>query len=415
MERKKIHSAWIIMIGCCIITFVGMGLVLNTVGLYFPSIIEEFGVSGAQTAVYMTVFALGMIVAMPIAGSLLGKVNLKVLLTACTALVCGGFLLNSFAGSLIPLYVGALMIGLGAALLPGMLNGIIISNWFYKKMGLALGIVASTAGLGGALFNPVVSAVIVNMGWRNGYRVSALLVVAVILPTIWLTMRFAPGKGETVYGAEAKEEQASGGIAPQQQDGMTFKQAVRGPLFYTLLVSAAAMAFQSGLVQLISTHVTGIGFTLTVAASVMSGVMIGNVVGKLSLGVLLDAIRPSLALLICMVVGASGWAGLVFARSQALMIVCGFLLGTAQAFMVVGFPYVSRKVFGGREFSRINSIHMMISGLVPAFSIVGVSAIFDRTGSFNIPFFLSSAMVVISVFFMVGSLVAGAKEKAVRQ
>ena len=409
MEKKKTHHAWFVMIGCAVISFVGMGLVLNTVGLYFPSIIKDFNVGSAQVSVFMTVMALGMIIAMPIAGILLAKMNLKVLLSICAVFVGGGLFLCSLATSLIPLYIGALLIGLGASLLPGMLNGVVLGNWFSKKLGLVLGIVTSVSGVGGAIFNPLMSMVIRDLGWQSGYRISSVIVLVAILPVIWLFMRFAPGNGESAYGAEIVAEQSNGATAPIM-DGMTFKEAVRSPLFYLILISGGTLAVQSGLVQQISSHVTSIGFEITVAGSVMSGVMIGTAVGKLLLGVLIDTLKkPAYALLIYMVLGAAGWTGLVLLHSQLLMIVCGFLLGTAQAIMLVAFPFVSRKVFGGKEFSRINSIHNMVNGLVPAVSIVGLGAIFDKTGSFNTPFIIGSAMVVASIIFMIASLAMSAK------
>jgi MFS family permease len=304
---------------------------------------------------------------------------------------------------------------LGIALPVSILNIVVLGNWFNKKLGIALGVTAAVSGLGGALFNPVIGAVISNMGWHTGYRISALLVAICVLPVVWLCMRFAPGKGETAYGTEVDEkvdeEQAKDGAA-QIMKGMTLKQAVHSLVFYLMIISGAALAFQSGIMQLISSHVTSIGFPLTVAASVMSGVMIGIAAGKLLLGVLLDAMKPFVALLIYMIIGAAGWAGMIFANSQLLMIACGFLIGSAQAIMMVAVPYVSRKVFGAREFSRISSIQYMVSGIVPAFSIVLVGAIFDSTGSFNLPFLISSAVVVVSIILMISALVVSAKRRA---
>jgi hypothetical protein len=48
---------------------------------------------------------------------------------------------------------------------------LLVGNWFYKKLGLALGYALSCSGLGGAIFNPIdANKVIVEYGWRVGYE-----------------------------------------------------------------------------------------------------------------------------------------------------------------------------------------------------------------------------------------------------
>jgi len=413
---KKNHRAWFVLAGCCVVTFLGMGLGMHTVGLYFPSISAEFDAGIAQVSAMMAFTALGIFIGMPIMGIIMPKMNLRILMTICVSLMAGGQLFNSFAIVLPMLYIGNIMIGLAWTLLPGILNAVVLGNWFSKRLGFALGVVTCISAFGGALLNPIFSVLITNLGWRMSYRISALLIVAIMLPVVWIFIRFAPKDGETPYGAEEADVIAAKADAqPKTMEGFTFKQAIRSGVFYVLFFSGAVMALQGGMAQQISMHVTtSVGLPLTVAATIMSGFLIGSATGNLTLGILLD-MKPVRSLIIFMLAGVLGWLGLAYMQTQILLIMSGFLMGTAQSTLIVGQDYIARRVFGGREFSRISAVQNMILGVVPALSIIGVGAIYDATGSFTIPFTLGAVVVPVSICLLIAGYKISVKMKAANE
>ena len=409
MERKKIHRAWVVLIASCSVSFFGMGLIMSTIGIYFPSLIRELGVTQAQVSGYMAFFTAGMFVGMPVVGNLVGKVNIRMMMTVCVFFASGGLLVNSFATGIGQLYLGGFLIGLGLALLPGIFNTIVLGNWFSKKFGLAMGISAMFSGIGGALFNPVIAMVIERAGWQMGYRTSALILAIVILPVIWIMIRFAPGENEKPYGAVEGSKQSATDTT-STLIGMTFKEAVRSRLFYLVLFGGMVLAIPGGLVQQVPSHFVSIGFPLTVAAGIMSGYSIGSSLGQGSLGTFLD-LKPSLAIISYSILGSLSWLGIATSTNQMIITICAVACGLAQGIMTVGLPFINRKVFGGKEIGKIHSIIMMTVAVISAAGIVIVGAIYDLTGSFRIPFFAGAAAFFIGSLFLLSGFTIGTKRK----
>ena len=92
-----------------------------------------------------------------------------------------GFFITSFTQTLLHFYIGiGVFMALGFAALPMSTHGIIISNWFVQKRGTAMGIVASGMGAGVLVIVPLSQVLISEMGWRQAYRMLALLLVVLI-------------------------------------------------------------------------------------------------------------------------------------------------------------------------------------------------------------------------------------------
>lgn len=392
--KKNTKRAWIVFVGCCVISFIGMGLVLNTSGLYIAPLTAEFGVSATAVSGSLAVMTLAMMVGMGVAGGMIGKIDIKVLISVCTVLTSVGLLICSFAKSVGLIYVGQVLVGLGMTLLPGILTNILLGNWFTLKLGTVIGITAGVSGLGGAVFNPLVSLFITQLGWRNSYRLTGLLVLIICIPVTLITIKLAPQGDEVAYGAGKTGE--NGKAVSDINIGMTFKEAVRNYKFYLLLMSGIFLTLFSGFVQQLSNHAVSIGYTLTVGASVMSGVMIGVAAGKFIMGYLLDTIKPVVVIIIYAIIGIAGWLGLSMVSGQTMLMGVGVLVGMGQAILLVAVPFVSRKVFGGKEYAKISATQGIFTGLIGVVSSLLAAAMYDASGSYNSSFILAAVLILIS-------------------
>ncbi|MCS8612598.1 MFS transporter, partial [Lactobacillus helveticus] len=82
MTHKKSFFPWWIFIVCCFISMIGFGLLVNTIGLFFGPISQEFNVGRANVALMMTFQNAAAAIALLFAGKIMEKVNLRWLLTA---------------------------------------------------------------------------------------------------------------------------------------------------------------------------------------------------------------------------------------------------------------------------------------------------------------------------------------------
>ncbi|MBT8801004.1 MFS transporter, partial [Lactobacillus delbrueckii subsp. bulgaricus] len=76
------------------------------------------------------------------------------------------------------------------------------------------------------------------------------------------------------------------------------------------------------------------------AATVVSGVMIGAAIGKISIGYFLDRFNAKLVLLIYSLFGVIGWAGQAMLKESNLLILSAVILGLGQGVCLVALPYL---------------------------------------------------------------------------
>ena len=159
------------------------------------------------------------------------------------ALFCGGGaivigLMNSVAGW----YVGAVLNGIGLSFICYMLIPIVINNWFHASMGLAAGIAMSCSGLGGAIFAPIVGALIESYSWTTAIMITGAIGAVISILAAALLLRTRPeDKGLLPYGYKEGVEAAA--AAEADHKGLSVKDALRSPYFYIIILSIMLIYF----------------------------------------------------------------------------------------------------------------------------------------------------------------------------
>lgn len=337
---------------CCIILFLAMGI-LGTAGLYFSSLSDEWGISRAQVSMTMTFQMIVMTVMMPVAGKLISHYGIRFLSTVGAAIYGGAFIIGSFASSIYILYMAWALVGASFPFLSSLTTNTILGNWFKKKLGMVMGISASIAGIGAAVLNPIIGYFIDKNGWRSAYRLSGIIMIAVLLPVCTLLLRKQPAGEQKPFGYDEDSGKAeASGIA----EGVTFKQAAVKPYFYILAAAQIILTFICSAFAHIPSHVVNVGYVLTLGAFAMSTNKIGDAVGKILFGTLLDSIRPQIAMLLYMVTGVAGLLGVALSPNIPLIMVSSFILGMSNSIVQVGVPFYIRRIFGNCDFSQIMSV-----------------------------------------------------------
>ena len=87
---------YLVLAGCCLLQFGGMGVQSNSMGIFYPYVCQELGFSVAQLSLHTTIRGLVTTLFLPLAGWLFSKVNPRVLLTAAGAMLCSSTLSMAF-------------------------------------------------------------------------------------------------------------------------------------------------------------------------------------------------------------------------------------------------------------------------------------------------------------------------------
>ena len=253
-------------------------------------------------------------------------------------------------------------------------------------MGIALGLSA----VGGTLFNPIIAGIITNHGWRMGYLAEGLLILLILVPTA-LFLQAKPNNKHLAYGEKTVNKQEN-----IEHSGFTLGQAFKMPVFYAIALAMLVLQYVSGSVQHISGHIVNIGLPLTTGATVVSGLMLGAAAGKISIGYLLDRFNARIVLFFYSLFGAIGWFGQIFLNNGNLLIGSAFILGLGQGICLVALPYLIREEFGAKDYSNILSIINMLGAFAMSISVYVDGLLFDKTGSYNIGWWINAIAFIIS-------------------
>ena len=157
----------------------------------------------------------------------------------------------------------------------------------------------------------------------------------------------------------------------------------------------------AALVQHVSSHEIAHGLTLEQGALVVSGIMFGAAIGKATIGILLDYLKPELTIVIYSAIGLAGWGLMAVATTPTPAIAAGFMAGLGQGVVLVALPWVIRKSFGQRDYSEIPSIVSMFGAVASAIAVTAHGAVFDATGSYVPSLVGNMALYVVAAACMV--------------
>ncbi|HEX9302203.1 MAG TPA: oxalate/formate MFS antiporter [Casimicrobiaceae bacterium] len=136
--------------------------------LFVNPITDKFGWTRAAVQVAFSIFVLTETWLVPVEGYLVDRFGPRPVVLV-GGLLCGiGWVMNSFADSLMLLYVAAAISGIGA----GAVYGTCVGNslkWFPDRRGLAAGLTAAGFGAGSALTVLPIQAIIKAMGYQTAF------------------------------------------------------------------------------------------------------------------------------------------------------------------------------------------------------------------------------------------------------
>ena len=156
--RSGFHYAYLIVLSGIVITCVPCALVLSCAGIFFTPVSTFFGVSKATYSLYFSILNVAMMVALPVAGRLMERLDMRLVLSACVVMAGGGLIAFSTFNEMWQFYVVGAVLGLALAPLLYLAVPALINAWCVKRVGFFVGLCMAFTGIGGVIFNPVGSA-----------------------------------------------------------------------------------------------------------------------------------------------------------------------------------------------------------------------------------------------------------------
>jgi len=235
--NKKLFYGWWVLLGLFIIYAATNGIVTLSLKRFYPSLIDAFGWTQDEVTRPVSVFYFVLAVLMPFIGALLDKQNPKRIMFGGALVILLGLglfgqieNLTQFIGIYVILALGLAGAGLASSMY-------ILTKWFYKQRGLAVGILLVGGSLGGALFNKVAGDAIDSMGWQNAsLLLMAIGAVCMLLP-LFLLVKESPEKmGLHMDGGDEPPSIST-------RKGPTVAEAFKSPALYLIFLATGILWF----------------------------------------------------------------------------------------------------------------------------------------------------------------------------
>ena len=400
-----------VLVAFCI-DFVAVGFFFYSYGVFFKAIAEDFGGSRLGVAIGLTVTNAVGAIAAPYVGRALDKYPLRNVMGIGALFMAFGFLGLSFVQNELQFYlVLGLFIGFGASSMGNLATSKLVTNWFDKRRGTALGIAAAGVSLSGVIMPYISAELIENFGWRQGFLVYSAFTFLVVVPLIFRLVISRP---------EDVGLRPDGAMPIKFDDGSILPPVGKAPpkmrlleLFkehnFRMIVLTFSLLFCSMSATL--THMiprlTDFGYTLVEASLVMSLCAGFGVVGKLSFGWLSDRLSVRKVMAIVIFMQFTGQY-LMFSSLDYLTFAIGAsMFGYGVGGVVPMHGAVVGKTFGRDRFGAV--LGLMRPAMFPI-QILGVPFagwIFDVTGSYDIAF-----QVFLGLYFLAALAVSFYRQPA---
>lgn len=400
-KPPRFHYAWLILVGCCFIQAGGLGAVLDACGVFFVPVCNDLGFTKAEMSSYLTAYFIATIVAMPLVGNILPKVNIRVVLSAATILTALGVALMGTYTQSWQWWISGLMFGCFGSFIFVIPVPLIINNWFSDRVGITMGIAMSFSGIGAAILGPVFTLIIQAIGWRNAYFAAAAIIAGLILPWTMFVLRFRPeDMGLKPYGYKEKE-----GVSPVPDTtpalpGVLAKKALKTPVFWVLFVLAGSIAYFSGFNSHLPGFAQSVGYDALFGSSLLSAVMIGSVFDKLIMGYLNDRVGVQFTFMVQFVLIAVSMLVFICFRQAWILYIGAVFFGIQNSLFSVSTPLLVKQVFGRKNFSQIFSYVRMGSGLFGMFGPLTIGLCFDLYGSFTPAFMIGMGICFLGLILL---------------
>lgn len=289
-KPKVFYGYWIVAATfLCVFIFSGSGF--YAFSLFVKPLQADLGWSRGEIMTAHTIWFLLMGVAAPFLGRVVDRQGARKVIFIGAIVTGLGFAVLSLMNNLWHFYIGYAVIGAGMAAIGHVPASAVVSNWFKKRRGLAIGIMSSGMGIGGLALAPLVGGYLIpNFGWRVSYLAMALLTWVLIIPLALFVIKTKPAEmGLYPDGIEDPEAVASTTALLSASEGLSLRMALATPAFWLIAIAFLSSHFsQVGAIQSQVPYLDDIGFPVAIAATALGGVGLASAIGKFGFGWLCD-------------------------------------------------------------------------------------------------------------------------------
>src|SRR4051795_538718 len=364
--------AWWRLVAAVVLGAVG-SVGMWSVPVVLPAVQAEFGVARADASLPFTLAMMGF----AFGGVAMGRLSDRLGILA--PVVCGelalsiGYIGAGFAPNLVSFALLHIVIGIGASATFGPLIAD-TSQWFTRRRGIAVAIVACGNYLGGTIWPPILHHFIASDGWRATHIGVGVFCGLAMLPLLLALRRRAPLQDTESVGSLGAGVQRGLGISPN---------ALQAVLCLAGLSCCVAMA-------MLQVHIVAycgdLGYGVARGAEMLSLMLFLGIFSRVASGYVADRIGGPPTLLIGSFMQAMALLLYLFFNGLTSLYVVSGIFGLFQGGIVPMYAVICRELLPPREAGA--NIGILVTATIVGMAFGGYisGVIFDWTGSYRMAF-----------------------------
>jgi MFS family permease len=388
-KKSKFFYGYIIILASYFIVFISWGSQYSF-GVFFKPVLNEFHWTRAITSGAYSINMILTGVFYIVAGRLVDRFGPRIILSAGACFIAAGYLLMTTVNSIWQYYLfyGVLIsLGLGCVVVPLMST---VARWFTKGRGLASGIVMSGIGIGIVVMPQIANALIAKYDWRTSFLVIGIAALVLIIGFAQLLKRAPEHKNPSIQ--EAK-------IANIQAQGLSVREAIRTRHFWIISLFTVFFGYtvQSVMAHIVP-HTTDIGFSATIAATVLSAIGLVSVAAKIWMGSLADKLGTRNVTIIISVFLAIAFILIIFDGNLWILFPAAAIFSMGYSGTSATHSPITADYFGLKAHGILLGINEFVYAIGGALGSFLAGFIFDASGSYQWAF-------IICLLASVGALI----------
>lgn len=399
-ERAKFnwYHGWNIIAVCVLAGVAASALPINAFSLFLHNWSTQLHVPISTLQLGMGACGMGCALLGPLAGMLVDKYptrNILGLGLGGMGLSCLGISIATRPWQFLAIY--AVLLPVSIVCTTSIPANALVTRWFQRRLGLALGLTALGLGMAGVVMPPVVAAVMPLLGWRMIWRIGFIVIVCVILPLVIVVVRERPSNQDGLHYLQPDSANVGGpgqGANGSTGDRLGLRDVLSRKNFWLLVIAYVPMlALHGGCGSNLAPIAVGRGLSSQMAGILLSAYSFSQLAALLGSGILSDRFGNRLPLAGMAFIEAVGGVMIAFGHGIITIVAGALLVGVGGGF----WPLLAAAVtveFGsngvGRTFGTL-VFFLPLAAVAP----FGVAKVQESTGGYTTALLVLVALVII--------------------
>jgi MFS family permease len=411
MQNNKLYKlpfyyGWVIILIAAITYFFSGPGQTYSISIFIEHYINDFGWSRSMVSSLYSFATLAAGFTVSLVGRLIdihGHRKMGIVIAAILGIACTW---SSFVVNPIMLFIGFFLLRLFGQGSMTLSASTIVPQWFVKKRGFALSLMALGGVAGSAAFPPLNAYLDQVWGWQMTWRLWAMLLWLVYIPIAFIFIRNKPEDIGLLPDNRKyeKEVESNKVIKNNVEESWTLREAMGTKAFWLLMFCQAIPSMvDTGIVFHFVSITAENGLSSTEAALILSVMAMVSFPVTFLAGYILDRVKAHYVVALVFVFELIGLILLYNSQIPYLAVGYGVIIGIAKGFNGVCNNVVWANYYGREYLGSIKGFSMTTLVVGSAFGPLPFGIAYDVFGGYRQILFIMMVFPVLAIFAALAS------------